>query len=303
MKAEATHVESAADEAGSSGGIGLWMELFKARLSTLVVLTTMAGFYVGYQGTVDWGLLFHSVCGTTLLAFGAAALNQLLERDHDALMTRTENRPLPSKKLTPRTVLVVGLVVSLIGFAQLWVRVNVLTAILGALTSVSYLLVYTPLKRVTSLNTAIGAIPGALPPLMGWTAARGHLSVEGWGLFAILFFWQLPHFMAIAWMYRDEYRKAGFAMLAVNDEDGRKTAGQAFSHTLGLLPVSLSPFAFGLSGRLYLLSALLLGLGFLYSAYRFSCRLDRQSARQLFLASILYLPLLLLMMVIDKTKL
>lgn len=296
-------MQDAAEEAGSSGGIGLWMELFKARLSTLVVLTTMAGFYVGYQGAVDWGLLFHSVCGTTLLAFGAAALNQLLERDHDALMTRTENRPLPSKKLTPRTVLVVGLVVSLIGFAQLWVRVNALTAILGALTSVSYLLVYTPLKRVTSLNTAIGAIPGALPPLMGWTAARGHLSVEGWGLFAILFFWQLPHFMAIAWMYRDEYRKAGFAMLAVHDEDGRKTASQAFSHTLGLLPVSLSPFAFGLSGRLYLLSALLLGFGFLYSAHRFSRRLDRPSARQLFLASILYLPLLLLMMVIDKTKL
>ena len=303
MKAGLSRVDVAPSVAVSPIGIGLWLELFKARLSGLVVLTTLAGFYLGYQGDVDWILGFHCICGTTLLAFGAAALNQLLERDHDALMARTEHRPLPSRKLTPMMVFTVGLVVSVVGFIQLWRWVNPLTAILGALTSVSYLLVYTPLKRVTSLNTAIGAVPGALPPLMGWTAARGHLSVEGWGLFAILFFWQLPHFLAIAWMYREEYRNAGFVMLAVQDEDGRKTARQAFSHTLGLLPISLSPFAFGLSGRLYFVSALLLGLGFLYSAHRFSRRLDRAGARQLFLYSILYLPLLLLMMVIDKTKL
>ncbi|MBI1840957.1 MAG: protoheme IX farnesyltransferase [Verrucomicrobia bacterium] len=304
MKATSPTVMPADVDAGTRGSaMSVWMELFKARLSGLVVLTTLAGFYVGYQGAMDWGLLLHSVCGTTLLAFGAAALNQLIEHEHDALMSRTENRPLPAKRLTPSTVLWVGVAVSVIGFAQLYIRVNPLTALLGALTSVSYLLVYTPLKRVTSLNTAIGAIPGALPPLMGWTAARGRLSVEGWGLFAILFFWQLPHFMAIAWMYREEYRKAGFAMLAVEDEGGHRTAGQALSHTLGLLPVSLTPFAFGLAGKAYFVTALLLGLAFLYYAFRFYREVNRANARRLFFASIIYLPLLLVMMVIDKTKL
>ena len=281
----------------------IWMELFKARLSGLVVLTTWGGVYVGYQGAMDYTLMFNVVTGTALLAAGAAALNQLLERDHDARMQRTENRPLPAKHLTPTRVLWVGSAVSLAGFAQLWLWVNVLTAILGLLTWVSYLFVYTPLKRITTLNTAIGAIPGALPPLMGWTAARGHLSIEGWSLFAILFFWQLPHFLAIAWMYRDEYRQAGFAMLPVFDVDGRKTAQQAFSHTLGLLPLSLGPFALRLAGPFYLVGALILSLGFLFFAYRFGRRLDRHSARSLFFASIIYLPLLLFMMVIDKTKL
>ena len=304
MKATSTPIVPAAVEAEvPSSMMSVWMELFKARLSGLVVLTTLAGFYIGYQGAIDWALMLHSVCGTTLLAFGAAALNQLIEHEHDALMPRTESRPLPAKRLTPSTVLWVGVAVSVLGFAQLYIWSNPLTAILGALTSVSYLLVYTPLKRVTSLNTAIGAIPGALPPLMGWTAARGHLSVEGWGLFAILFFWQLPHFMAIAWMYREEYRKAGFAMLAVEDEGGHRTAGQALSHTLGLLPVSLCPFAFGLSGKIYFVTALVLGLAFLYFAFRFYRQVDRVNARRLFFASIIYLPLLLVMMVIDKTKL
>ena len=167
----------------------------------------------------------------------------------------------------------------------------------------TYVWVYTPLKRVTTLNTAIGAIPGALPPLMGWTAARGHLSVEGWGLFAILFFWQLPHFLAIAWMYREEYRQAGFAMLPVFDPDGKRTSRQALSHTLGLIPMSLCPFAFRLAGPIYLVSALILGAGFLYCAVRFARSINRPNARILFFASIIYLPLLLLMMVIDKTKL
>lgn len=292
---------AAAIEAGSRWSV--WMDLFKARLSLLVVLTTLAGFYVGYQGDVNYVLMFHAVLGTALLAAGAAALNQLIEREHDARMPRTENRPLPSQKLTPAVVLWVGSALSLLGFLDLLFFVNRLTAVLGALTLVSYIWVYTPLKRVTSLNTAIGAIPGALPPLMGWTAARGHMGVEGWGLFAILFFWQLPHFLAIAWMYREEYRAAGFAMLPVFDTDGRRTSRQALSHTLGLLPVSLSPFAFRLAGGWYLASALVLGILFLACAVRFSRRLDRPSARLLFFASILYLPLLLLMMVIDKTKL
>ncbi|MBL9171280.1 MAG: protoheme IX farnesyltransferase [Verrucomicrobiales bacterium] len=302
MKASSSTLPRPADELAVTRS-SIWMELFKARLSGLVVLTTWVGFYVGYQGSMDYLLMLNAVLGTALLASGAAALNQWLEREHDALMPRTENRPLPAKHLSPGLVLGVGIAVSLVGVVQLWVWVNVLTAILGLLTWVSYLFVYTPLKRITTLNTAIGAIPGALPPLMGWTAARGELSIEGWSLFAILFFWQLPHFLAIAWMYREEYRQAGFAMLPVFDTDGRKTAQQAFSHTLGLLPLSLGPFALRLAGPLYLVSALLLSLGFLYFAYRFGRRLDRPSARSLFFASIIYLPLLLLMMVMDKTKL
>ncbi len=290
-------------ESGSVSRTSVWLDLFKARLSALVVLTTLAGFYVGYQGTMDYRLMFHAVVGTALLAAGAAALNQLLERHHDALMKRTETRPLPTGQLTPAVVLWVGNLVSLVGLLQLLLFVNPLTAVLGALTWVSYLFVYTPLKRVTSLNTAIGAIPGALPPLMGWTAARGHLSVEGWSLFAILFFWQLPHFLAIAWIYREEYRRAGFAMLPCFDADGSRTGRQALSHTLGLFPLSLSPFAFRMAGPFYLAMAIFLGLGFIWCAYRFSRRMDRDSARQLFFASIVYLPLLLVMMVIDKTKL
>ncbi|MBM3846536.1 MAG: protoheme IX farnesyltransferase, partial [Verrucomicrobia bacterium] len=241
--------------------------------------------------------------GTALMAAGAAALNQWLEKDYDARMPRTEGRPLPAKLLSPSTALLAGGGISILGFIQLWTFVNMLTGLLGALTLVSYVWIYTPLKRVTPLNTAIGAVPGALPPLMGWTAARGHLSIEGWSLFAILFFWQLPHFLAIAWMYRNEYRDAGFAMLPVFDPDGRRTSRQALSHTIGLLPISLAPFAFQMAGRLYLVSAILLGFGFLAAAVHFARRLDRPSARTLFFASIIYLPLVLLMMVIDKTEL
>jgi protoheme IX farnesyltransferase len=186
--------------------------------------------------------------------------------------------------------------------AYLALAVNPLTALLGAVTLVSYVCVYTPLKRVTWLNTAVGAVPGALPPLMGWTAARGELSGEGWALFAILFFWQIPHFLAIAWMYRDEYAKAGFVMLPSIDPDGHRTARQAVSHTLGLLMVSLLPFLFRLTGRVYLFGALALGLGFIACALLFSRDLSLRRARQLFFASILYLPLLMGLMVLDKLK-
>jgi protoheme IX farnesyltransferase len=180
--------------------------------------------------------------------------------------------------------------------------VNVTTCLIGAFTLVSYLFIYTPLKRVTWLNTAIGAIPGALPPLMGWTAARGELSREGWALFAILAFWQLPHFLAIAWIYREEYAKAGFQMLPVIDPHGQRTGRQAVSHTLGLLPVSLCPFLFGLAGPIYLAGALILGFIFLWFAIQFSRHLTIPRARQLFYVSILYLPLLLAVMVLDKIK-
>ncbi|HUD49729.1 MAG TPA: heme o synthase [Candidatus Baltobacteraceae bacterium] len=277
-------------------------ELFKLRLTGLVLLTTLVGFYLGSRGPVSWVLMFHTLFGTALLASGAAALNQLIEREHDAKMRRTQDRPLPSGRLTPESVLVVGAACGLIGMIYLAAAVNLVTAALGAATLLSYVFVYTPLKRVTTLNTVIGAIPGALPPLMGWTAARGEISSEGWSLFAILCFWQLPHFLAIAWMYKDDYAKAGFVMLPVVDLNGERTGRQALCHTLGLLPISLCPFLFHMVGPIYLVGALILGILFIWCAFDFSRELTLQRARRLFFASIIYLPLLLSLMVIDKVR-
>src|SRR5205809_3029370 len=193
--------------------VAVFCELIKARLTFLVLLTTLVGFYVGFRGAMDYPLLLHTLLGTGLLASGAAALNQFLERQHDARMQRTEDRPLPSGRLPPDTALMFGGVSSAAGLIDLALAVNLETSVLGAITLCSYLFIYTPLKRVTTLNTAIGAVPGALPPLMGWTAARNEFTGGGWALFAILAFWQIPHFFAIAWMYREEYAKAGFVML------------------------------------------------------------------------------------------
>ena len=277
-------------------------DLVKARLTTLVLLTTLVGFYVGWRGPMDFALMFHLLAGTALVASGASALNQLLEREYDAKMRRTQNRPLPSGRLQPATVMIFGGVSATLGLIYLALAVNLLTSVIGAVTFVSYLFIYTPLKRVTWLNTAIGAVPGALPPMMGWTAARGELSGEGWALFAIMAFWQIPHFMAIAWIYRDEYAKAGFKMLSVVDPDGLRTGQQAVSHTLALLIVSLCPVLFKMAGNFYLAGALILGAGYLWCAIQFSRQLTLARARQLFLASIIYLPLLLAVMVWDKIK-
>jgi protoheme IX farnesyltransferase len=275
-------------------------ELFKMRLTTLVLLTTLVGFYLGSRPPVSWVLMFNTLFGTALLASGAAALNQWLEREHDAKMLRTQDRPLPSGRLTAEAVWMIGGACAVLGLLHLALTVNLITAVLGALTIGSYLFVYTPLKRITTLNTVIGAIPGALPPLMGWTAARGAISSEGWSLFAVLCFWQLPHFLAIAWMYRDQYARAGFVMLPVVDPTGERTGRQALSHTLGLLPVSLCPFLFKMVGPVYLAGALALGLAFLCCAFQFSRQLTLQRARLLFFASIIYLPSLLALMVLDK---
>jgi protoheme IX farnesyltransferase len=277
-------------------------DLFKLRLTILVLLTTLVGFYLGSVGPVAYGLMVNTMIATALVASGAAALNQLLERDYDAKMRRTQNRPLPSGRMTPDTVLIIGGLCAGGGLIYMALAVNLVTALLGAATLASYVCVYTPLKRITTLNTAIGAIPGALPPLMGWTASRGVISGEGWALFAILFFWQLPHFLAIAWIYRDEYAKAGFVMLPTIDPTGERTGRQAFCHTLGLLPISLCPFLFKLVGPVYLVGALVLGLIFLWCAFKFARQLTVQRARILFYASILYLPLLLGLMVLDKLK-
>jgi heme o synthase len=282
--------------------MAVYSDLIKARLTFLVLLTTLVGFYLGYRGPMNYLLMLHAVLGTGLVASGAAALNQLLERDYDARMRRTRNRPLPSGRLQPTTVMVFGGVCACAGLLYLALAVNLTTSVIGAVSLLSYLFIYTPLKRVTWLNTAVGAIPGALPPSMGWTAARGELSSEGWTLFAILAFWQLPHFLAIAWMYRDDYAQAGFKMLPVIDPGGRRTGRQAVSHTLGLLPVSLCPFLFKMSGPFYLAGAVVLGLAFLWFAIQFARHLDVARARRLFFFSILYLPLLLIVMVLDKIK-
>jgi protoheme IX farnesyltransferase len=300
MKATAETIEIPITREKSLGTIVC--ELIKARLTLLVLLTTLVGFYVGTRGPMNYVLMFHALFGTALLACGASALNQLLERQQDAQMRRTEDRPLPSGRLQPDTVLIFGGLCSALGMIYLAATVNLLTSLLGVLTLVSYLFVYTPLKMVTSFNTAVGAIPGALPPLMGWTAARGEITLEGWTLFAILFFWQLPHFLAIAWIYRDDYARAGYVMLPVVDPEGGRTGRQAVSHTLGLLPISFAPFILGMAGPVYFLGAALLGGIFLWSAIRFARKLATRSARILFFVSILYLPLLLGLMVADKIK-
>ena len=278
----------------------VFADLVKARLTALVLLTTFVGFYLGWEGTMNYLALFHALFGTALVAAGASALNQLLEREFDAKMRRTASRPLPSGRMQPSTVALFGGVTSVVGLVYLAVLVNPLTSIVGAVTSISYLFIYTPLKRVTWLNTLVGAIPGALPPLMGWTAARNEFSGEGWALFAILAFWQIPHFMAIAWLYREEYAKAGFVMLPNVDATGSRTAQQSVCNTMALILASLCPFAFGLNGKVYLAVALILGAGYFWCAVRFARQLTARRARQLFLASIIYLPLLIAALVGNK---
>jgi protoheme IX farnesyltransferase len=283
--------------------LAVYADLFKARLTFLVLLTTLVGFYVGFRGPLDYHLLLHTLVGTALVASGGSALNQLFEREYDARMRRTCDRPLPSGRLQPGTVLAIGIASTGLGLIYLIQAVNLPTGLLGATTFVTYVFVYTPLKRRTWLNTAVGAIPGALPPLLGWTAARGEIALVGITLFAIQALWQVPHFMAIAWIYRDEYAKAGFKMLPLLDPTGRRAGRQALLHALALIPASLAPFFFHLAGPVYLAGALALGLAFAWFAVQFARFLTISRARQLFYASILYLPLLLAVMMLDKTKL
>jgi len=282
--------------------LAVYADLFKLRLTMLVLVTTLVGFYVASHGPLNYGLLLHTMLGTALVASGAAALNQLWEREYDAKMRRTQDRPLPSGRLQPTTVLLVGCVMAILGGVYLATAVNGLTALVAVSSLICYIFIYTPLKRVTWLNTAIGAIPGALPPLIGWAAARGELSADGFTLFGIQALWQLPHFMAIAWIYRSEYARAGFKMLPVLDPEGRRTSRQALLFTLVLLPVSVLPFFLHLAGLTYFISALTLGLLFLASAWKFRRQLTVANARVLFYASIIYLPILLGAMVWDKVR-
>ncbi len=286
--------------AAARAWVAVYADLFIARVTLLVQVTTLIGFYRGSRGGVDGLLKLHAVLATGLLASGGAALNELLEREYDAKMRRTQDRPLPSGRLQPRTVLAVGVGAAVGGLLYLALAVNALAAGLGALTFVTYVFVYTPLKRVTWLNTAVGAIPGALPPLIGWAAARGELTLGAFVLFAIQGLWQVPHFMAIAWIYRDEYAKAGFKMLPVLDPEGRRTSRQTLFHALALLPVSLCPFLLHVAGAAYMGAALVLSLAFLWTAVEFVRHLTVMHARRLFFLSILYLPLLLGAMVLNK---
>jgi protoheme IX farnesyltransferase len=276
-------------------------ELVKARLSLLTVATAMAGFALGVQEAWSWLLLAATLVGTALSAAGAAALNQWWERDLDARMKRTRERPLPAGRMAASDALLAGAVLSLSGVLLLALFANLLAAGLAAATIIFYILIYTPLKRVTSLNTIVGAVPGALPPLIGWTAARGSINAEGLTLFAILFLWQMPHFLAIAWLYRADYAQAGFKMLSENDETGAVTGRQAFIYALALLAVSLLPSVFFDYSAIYFYGALLLGAGFASMAANFAVSGGSiPAARWLFLASIAYLPLLLGLMVLAR---
>jgi len=284
----------------TSDRVAAYVELTKPRITFLIVLTAAAGFALATRGKVDYVALFRAMMGIALLSSGIATLNQYMERALDGLMRRTADRPLPSGRLLPWQALLFGAGLTVLAETYLAIVVNPLTAFIGLTVIAGYLFGYTPLKTKTSLSTLVGAFPGAVPPLIGWTAARGELSLEAWVLFAILFLWQFPHFLAIAWMYREDYARAGILMLPVVEPDGRVTAQQIVVYTLMLLPVSLIPTALGLSGRIYLCGAIILGLLFLYRSVRAAFSKSRQQARQLLLASVLYLPVLFILMVLNR---
>jgi protoheme IX farnesyltransferase len=291
---------SALQQLSTRERVAAYLELTKPRITFLIVLTAAAGFALASSSHIDYIGLLRSMLGIALLSSGIATINQYMERDLDALMRRTANRPLPSGKLLPAEALAFG--VSLIVLAEIYlaVLVNPLTALLGLTVIAGYLFGYTPLKTRTTLSTMVGAFPGAVPPLIGWAAARGTIGLEAWVLFAILFLWQFPHFLAIAWMYREDYTRAGILMLPVVEPDGRVTAQQIVVYTILLLPVSLLPTVLGVSGKVYLYGAIVLGLLFLYSSVRAAFSKSRQEARRLLLASVIYLPLLFILMVLDR---
>lgn len=280
-----------------------YAELTKPRITLMVVLTTAAGYYLGAGGTLDLLVLSHALLGTGLVAAAASALNQVLERDSDARMARTCARPLPAGRLEVPAALAFGLALALLGAVYLGIAVNLLTAGLGVATLALYVLVYTPLKRRSSLCTIVGAVPGALPPVMGWTAATGSLSAEAWVLFAILFFWQLPHFLAIAWNYREDYERGGQPMLSVEDPAGGSTARQIVLYCMALLPVSLAPSLIDLTGALYFYGALVLGIAYLVAGVHAARERSHTAALLLLRVSVIYLPALLALMTFDKVAL
>lgn len=282
----------------------------KPELTGLSVLTTLCGFYLGTMGTFDWGLFAATAMGTLFVGGGAGTLNQYIERHYDAMMKRTERRPLPSGRLQPTEVLLFGTFISIAGMFLLTFLVNPLTGFLAFVTFTTYIFLYTPLKRVSPISTLVGGVPGALPPMMGWTAVRSEIGLEAWILFAILFCWQMPHFFSLAWMYRKDYARAGFKILTVADTLAIKTARQILIYCIVLIPISAAPALIGVTGTLSLIASIALGLGFLAFSLpllKFSGHTEAEAiskvnlhSRRLFFASLLYLPALMLIMSLDK---
>ena len=279
--------------------INAYIEMTKPGILLLVLVTTILGFYLAEAGISHPLLLIWTLIGSGLSCAGASVLNQYLERNSDALMNRTKNRPIPSGIISPAQALGYGIVLILTGLAMLCWKVNLLTAFLSLLTCFLYVLVYTPMKKMTWLNTTIGAIPGAIPPMGGWTAATNHLDIGAWVLFFILFTWQHPHFYAIAWILKEDYKKAGFKMLPVVYPDGKMTLAQIMAFTFALIGFSIMPTMLGMSGAIYFWGVLALGAGFLYSAFLFQQNQSLLNARKVLGASVIYLPLLLALIIVD----
>ena len=281
-----------------------YLELTKPRITWLILMSTGIGYFFGLPShalaDLNVLLLIHTIVGTALIASGTAALNQWYERDADEKMLRTAGRPLPSGRLNATRALWFAIALSAAGFIELYFGANPLTAGIGAFTLASYLFLYTPLKRRTWWSTTIGAIPGAMPPMIGYAAAAGTITMESWVLFAILFLWQFPHFYSIAWMYKEDYARAGIQMLPVVEPDCRSTARQIVLYGIALIPVSLVPAMLGMSGRIYLVGALLLGLWFLYSGVRVALERTLARARRVLITSVLYLPLIYGLMLLDR---
>jgi heme o synthase len=280
-----------------------FFELAKPRVVLMVLITAFVGFYVGSAALPDYLRLINMLLGTALAAGGTLALNQFMERQSDALMQRTRHRPIPDGRVQPGEAFWFGAVVTLAGLAYLALAVNAISAWVTALITASYLLLYTPMKRKSSLCILAGAVPGALPPVIGWVAARGRLDIDAWVLFAILFLWQVPHTLAIAWLYRDDYARAGIQFLPVIDPDGSSTNRQILSHCAALLAVSLLPTLLGLAGAVYFTVAFVLCVGFFASGVRLAMESSLNGARRLLFASLIYLPVLLLMMALDRVPL
>jgi heme o synthase len=277
-----------------------YFDLSKPGIGFYAVITTFTSFWMATQGPLDLWLLAHTLLATALVTAGGGALNQVMEIQADSDMRRTENRPLPSGRVSPEPALAFGVITSIGGVLWLYLSVNGLTSLLAILTLIGYLFVYTPLKKTTHLATIVGAFPGAIPILIGWTAVYNSIDARGWVLFGILFLWQIPHFLAIAWMYRNDYARAGFPMLTVVEPDGIQTGYQAVIYLAALIPLSLLPTILGMTGILYFSGALVLGLGFFAAGIQIALRRNNPAAKQLLFASILYLPLLLILMIIDK---
>ncbi|MFI4982490.1 MAG: heme o synthase [Nevskiales bacterium] len=277
--------------------------LAKPRVVTMVLVTTCVGFYLGTRGAADYLVLLRTLIGTALAAGGTLALNQFFERDIDAKMERTRSRPLPDGRLQPAEACIFGFVVTIAGIVYLTLGVSALSGVVTAATSIIYLGMYTPLKRITPLCSIVGAVPGALPPVTGWVAAHNGFGVEAWILFAILFLWQLPHSLAIARLYRDDYAKAGIQLLPIVEPDGKSTGRQIVTNCLALVVVGLLPTLVGLAGPVYFFAALVFGMAFLGYGISFAMARTAPSARQLLLASLLYLPAVLIVMALDKVPL